>query len=187
MSEHGTVQGAGEYLLGEVATLSLSSTVHQTGHGVRYVFTGWVDEQGNILSTQSTIQVKLDKEHVIIHAKWREEYLVGVESPFGRVSGGGWYPRGGIAHISLDRAEFVQDDTRYRFVEWKDQQGNSISTDLSLEIEVKGPIKLKAVWASEPVKFPILEFLTNPFIAAAILLLVFFLIDVRVLKRLKLT
>ncbi len=129
----------------------------------------------------------MDKEHVVIYAKWREEYLVEVESPFGQVSGEGWYPKGEIAHISLDRAEFVQDDTRYRFVEWEDQQGNSISTDLSLEIEVKGPIKLTAVWSSEPVKSPILEFLTNPFIIAAILLLVFFLIAVRVLKRLELT
>lgn len=88
------IQGAGVYPLGEVVKVSLSSTVHQTSRGVRYVFVGWEDEQDNLFSTQSTIHVKLDEKHVVIRARWRKEYLVEVESLFGRVSGEGWYPRG---------------------------------------------------------------------------------------------
>lgn len=56
---------------------------------------------------------------------------------------------------------------------------------ISLEIDVKGPVKLTAIWTSEPVKSPINGLLGSKYFLAATVLLIAFLLILVMTKLLK--
>jgi len=67
-----TVEGSGWYDEGSEAKISVSNTVVETSIA-RYVFTGWVDENGEILSKQPSFSFTVGKP-MTIRAAWKKEY-----------------------------------------------------------------------------------------------------------------
>jgi len=112
---------------------------YQLNEKERYVFKEWSD---GINSSKREMQVNSD---IVLRAIFIKQYFLKVISPYGNVSGSGWYDEGGKARISIEPIEIEWGDLRIkRFKGW------SIgSKESSLEIVVDRPKLIVAEWEED--------------------------------------
>jgi len=92
-TEHGTAEGAGEYLEGQEASFNVKDTTVNDGSATRYIFQGWTSPNPEGVTSnmnQETIYMTEDINQV---AQWKTEYYLSIESPI-PIEGEGWYREG---------------------------------------------------------------------------------------------
>jgi hypothetical protein len=120
------------------------------GRGERYIFKGWGDGV-----TTPTRKVRI-VENTVLRAIFLRQYYVTVQSPYGKINGGGWYDEGRNATISLTPSEIKELFKIKRFKRWS---GDIKSGELPLEIRVDAPKLIIAEW-EEDWNWPNIYFIT---------------------------
>ncbi|MEM2122830.1 MAG: M6 family metalloprotease domain-containing protein [Candidatus Bathyarchaeia archaeon] len=141
VSPFGSTMGEGWYDEGKAASFAV---VNQTieGNGTRAKFMGWT---GDYKGAQPSAALTVDgpKE---IKAVWLIEYLLTLESPYGEPEGGGWYPEGRTANISISRTVQGGEDTRYMFKSWT---GDLESSTPEATVKMDSPKHVRATWSTQ--------------------------------------
>ena len=108
----------------------------------RYV---WISSSG--LSTQKSGSIMVS-EPGALKANYAAQFFVNVDSPFGDVSGSGWYDSGETAYAALDQSLVnTSSGVRQVFIGWsEDASGISSVSDL---ITVDGPKSAVASWKKQ--------------------------------------
>jgi len=108
------------------------------GTETRYVLTDVTPTSPQIATSSLTITGTYKTQH----------YLT-VSSPYGTISGEGWYDEGTSTYASLDTGEVVVGGTRYVFVGWS---GDATGTNYaqSNPIIMDGPKYVTAIWQVKP-------------------------------------
>ena len=126
-------------------TLTAPDTV-TVSTGVRYKFLNW-DVDGTQVNG-NPITVVMDANHTAT-AHYRLEYYLTVLSPFGTVSGEGWYPSGSTAYATLNTGIVDHGNgTRRVFTSWSgDASGDNYAQ--SNPITMNGPKTAVANWKTQ--------------------------------------
>ena len=118
----GTVAGGGTYAAGQVANIQATPTAG-------YRFVQWT-HGGSVISTQANYNYMMPAENVTLVANFEELppdahtlTLNRNNNAWGTVTGGGAYVAGAEVEIT------AIPNTGYRFVEWEDSFGSTVSTD----------------------------------------------------------
>ena len=147
LSKYGSTKGTGWYPEDAEVEISVASLVVET-KGCRYVFRGWRGTGlGSYTGSSDTAIVQVEGPITQI-ATWDiDSYFVNATSPWGEVSGVGWYPPGSIATISINPLEItLPNSTRWFFIRW---EGDLESNSSHLTFEVVKPVTLRALWRQE--------------------------------------
>ncbi len=138
-SSYGGSYGAGWYNANGTATIGVSKTIIGVSDGVRLAFAGW----SSGAKANSTRVVMDAPKNMTAH--WSTQYLVNATTPYGNVTGNGWYMQNSTASISLSE-EYVQagNDSRIAFQQWSDGTANSSRTVL-----VDAPVTISALYAQQ--------------------------------------
>ena len=127
-AEGGSTSPASQYGAGG-STVDLSATPNDG-----YAFLRWQDEDGNIISTTASTEVSIsgDATYTAVFAPARTitAQVADGQSSYGSVSGGGSYAEGATAALTATA------NSGYQFVEWKDANGNTVSTSSSYSFTV---------------------------------------------------
>jgi hypothetical protein len=127
-----------KWIQGSVHTIAISSPVIMTAPGERFVFDGWSDG-----SKDASRRVTVSGD-MTLTAIYRKQYMLTIESEFGRVEGAGWYDEGTKATISLSTTEIeVRPGVRMVFERWT---GDVSSSDKVTSIIMNSPKKITATW-----------------------------------------
>jgi hypothetical protein len=127
-----------KWIQGSVHTIAISSPIIMTAPRERFVFDGWSDG-----SKDATRRVTVSRD-MTLTAIYRKQYLLTIESEFGRVEGAGWYDEGSKATISLSTTEIeVGPGVRMVFERWT---GDVSSSDKVTSIIMNSPQKITATW-----------------------------------------
>lgn len=141
-SAHSGVSGSGWYALGATATIAAISP--QPGPpGTRFVFAAWT---GDILSASNPASVSMDAPKAIV-ANWRTEYELTIASAHGNVSGGGWYPAGDAAQVTLAEREVTEGGRTWQFTGWS---GDATGTNATANVTMDGARTVTANWREKP-------------------------------------
>jgi hypothetical protein len=127
-----------KWIQGSVHTIAINSPIIMTAPGERFVFDSWSDGSKDA-SRSITVS-----EDMILTAIYKKQYLLTIESEFGRVEGAGWYDEGSKATISLSTPEIeVGPGVRMFFERWT---GDVSSSDKVTSIIMNSPKKITATW-----------------------------------------
>jgi hypothetical protein len=141
ISPAGSPSGEGWYNAGTVVTVGVQSTVLYP-NATRMLFTGWNSTNlGNNPSGQITVNAPLR-----ILADWQPQYLVTVNSEYGKGLGSGWYNVGSSAQASVPSEIDYTNGTRRVFAGWT---GDYSGTGTSVVIHVNAPKTLNAQWNTD--------------------------------------
>jgi endogenous inhibitor of DNA gyrase (YacG/DUF329 family) len=155
-SPYGTLSGGGWYRKGETVKVSVSPTTVDHGNGTRHVFSGWYKDT-NLLSSDPQTSLIIEKPGKIV-AAWNTQYLVTASTPYGKVSGAGWYNKGATATLSVSptygESLFTGYMSTFVFDHWE-ENGKTILRTQTCNIIVEKPIYIRAVYIKE-VNFPTL-------------------------------
>ncbi|RKZ34649.1 hypothetical protein DRQ33_01710, partial [bacterium] len=138
--------GTGWYPAGDSAFFGVAPRILQS-ENARYKFDSWVGYgsgaySGSDISTYATISEPTEQ-----YAQWNREYNVIVSSPYGEVSGSGWYAHGETAEIQcVPDTIYLNPVSRKVFWQWT---GSSTSADNPLNITVNSPININAYWRDQ--------------------------------------
>jgi hypothetical protein len=143
-SEYGSPSGGGWYFPGQTATVSVPPIV-DLGSGVRKVFAGWV---GDLSSSNSSFDLVVNRP-MALTAKWKTQYFLKVETPYGSAEGEGWYDEGTEAYARLKETEVTELllVTRY-FTHWAGDASGAKA--VSNPIVMDSPKTAIAVWGWKP-------------------------------------
>ncbi|MEM2550202.1 MAG: hypothetical protein QW689_07300 [Nitrososphaerota archaeon] len=143
ISEHSSPLGGGWYEEGSSASISLLNTEVSGSHaGERFVFTGW---SGDIQSTNPSVSIKMDSPKTV-HANWKTQYYLDVESVYGNLRGEGWYDVGEIAYFEVDDIVDHGNGTRRVFSSWS---GDARTIDQKGSVVMDSPKKVTANWKKQ--------------------------------------
>jgi hypothetical protein len=139
ISAYGETQGSGWYKDGTWADFTVPDYI--ASPDTRHYFTGW---SGDYTGDTPSGSVLMDGPGAVT-ANWQDEYLLTLNSEYGKVTGAGWYPGGNSAGFSVtDSVETP--DIRHYFTGWSgDYTGNSPSASLTMT----GPKVVNAGWRDE--------------------------------------
>ncbi len=140
VSRFGSVRGAGWYWAGSRASVCVSPTEFE-GPTVRAHFRGWSGFP--VGSRCASFRVVSPTR---LTALWRVDYLVEVDSPFGRASGAGWYPEGSVAEIRVPGSVPLGPGSRAVFSRWA---GDAEGSSPTLRLVVDSPKRISAIWSLE--------------------------------------
>ncbi|MCL4404468.1 hypothetical protein M1583_00565 [Candidatus Marsarchaeota archaeon] len=131
---YGNVTGSGWYQNDTQANIAISSTNVSINNGTRMHFVGFSNG------------VNATREHIIvispinISAIWQTQYYINATTPYGNVTGSGWYNRGSNAKITLSRtSQSITKNESMVFVSWSNG-----ATAPNLTIAVNGSYSLIA-------------------------------------------
>lgn len=126
---------------------------------VQAVFIGWEEELGSQLVhkfVSNTIEIDvpggLSGALLALTADYNIQYFLNLTSPFGSVSGEGWYNASSTAHISVEPDQFRSEGilgllgAKTNFVNW---QGDITVMPASGEIVMNSPHVLQALWQTD--------------------------------------
>lgn len=135
-SSYGQVAGEGWYNANSVEHLQVETPIVETASGSREVFDGW--SNGN--STNSTaVYMNGPKSLATL---WKTQYHLDVLTPYGNVTGTGWYYVNQTANVSLNVAMVpVNNDSRYTFYDWSNGYSGQ-----NIRITVASPVTLTAIF-----------------------------------------
>jgi hypothetical protein len=143
-SKYGSPSGGGWYYPGQTATVSVPPIV-DLGSGIRKVFVGWV---GDLSSSNSSFDLVVNRP-MALTAKWKTQYFLKVETPYGSAEGEGWYDEGTEAYARLKETEVTELllVTRY-FTHWAGDASGAKA--VSNPIVMNSPKTAIAVWGWKP-------------------------------------
>ncbi len=138
-SPYGTASGGGWYSPGATASISIDVNTINLGLGKRVRFDGWSNGQKN-MSFKAAVFFPQG-----ISAEWKYQYLVNSSSPYGSVTGNGWYDANSTVDVSLANTTVpLTVDSRFEFVDWTNgMQGSTIT------VPANGPLLISAVFDKE--------------------------------------
>jgi len=158
-STYGNLTGAGWYNEDSVAQISVTSDYIETSD-TKYYFTGWT---GDYTGLEPTAQLIIDSPKTIT-ANWRSEYLLAINSEYGKTTGVGWYQAGETAHISVTLEEGFL--IHHSFVGWS---GDFTGKDSVTGITMDSPKVITAVWQTDYTQLYIL--ITIVVVVAAVIII----------------
>ena len=136
---YGNLIGGGWYDENSTALLNLSSVLINFSLGRRVVFDSWSNG-----AKDSFIMLRMNAPK-IINAKWKTQYMVNATSPYGTVSGNGWYDENSTVLLYLNKIiEPISENSRLTFVSWSNGYTNS-----SLQIRINSPVFINAEFKPE--------------------------------------
>ncbi|MEM4246614.1 MAG: CFI-box-CTERM domain-containing protein, partial [Candidatus Bathyarchaeia archaeon] len=138
----GEVAGAGWYDEGSEATAQAVTPSKVIEGRSRLRFTQWM---GDMNSTSSTLTLTMDRPKRL-KAGWQTQYYLAINSPFGPVSGSGWYDEQATATFTLGSATAENAGVRASFLGWN---GDYTGSDTSAALTMNGPKNVEAVWRVE--------------------------------------
>jgi len=129
--------GTGWYEEGKKTALIAEEELKSSNSNIKYVFNKWVSKGPNpviIPNAQSPLTTITIEEPYVIEATYKESYRVNVWSQYGSALGGGFYPSGEIATISLSQSEVVVKPNKIRkvFEGWNTFGARTMNQDISL-------------------------------------------------------
>jgi len=146
-SDYGTISGAGWYNTGATAYAALNTSMMSEGTGTRFVFQNWSgDGTGTNYAISNPIIMNSPK---IVLAVWQTQFSLTITSPYGSVSGDGWYANGTIAFATLTTG-LISGITgvQYVFDSWTDDATGNDYTQ-SNAISMDAPKTATALWSTE--------------------------------------
>lgn len=138
-SSYGGGYGSGWYNANGTAAFGVARTVVGISNGTRMVFSGW---SNGAKSNASRVAMPAPAS---VTAYWGTQYLVNATTPYGNVTGNGWYPQNSTAKISLS-GDFVPKNGSSRLAL---QQWSNGRTGNSIQITVNAPVSLAAQFATQ--------------------------------------
>lgn len=141
VSETGSPTGSGWYNAGNIATITVESTV-QHSNGTRQVFAGW---NSTSIGNNPVAQIYVNAP-TTLQASWKTQYLVTVQSQYGTPGGAGWYDVGSSVPVSIQVQVVYTNATRRIFDGWT---GDYSGTSPSPTLQVSSPKTLTANWHTE--------------------------------------
>ncbi len=129
------------YDLGATATITATSP-QSGGVGVRYRFDRWT---GDVTSTSLSATLLMDAPKTV-DANWWTQYYLTVSSPYGGVTGAGWYDAGASATFTVTSPQAGSPGTRYEFTDWS---GDAVSAALSGSVTMDAPKTVAANWKTQ--------------------------------------
>jgi uncharacterized repeat protein (TIGR02543 family) len=142
ISAVGGTTGDGWYDLNSVATITATSPI-PGGAGTRSAFSGWT---GDLVSTVLVESVTMDAPKTIT-ANWRTQVELTLISPYGGVTGGGWYDQGANVMILVTSPQTGSPGTRYAFAAWTGDIVTTIS--LATSVTMDAPKTITANWQTQ--------------------------------------
>ena len=138
-TEYGSINGAGWYDSNSTAIVSVPSNVVRIGQGVRATFTGWSSG-----ATTNSADFLMDRPRRV-NATWARQYYLSLASPYGNVSGSGWYNDNSIAHISITNTTIpTGTGSRLAFAKWSNG-----ATGRSSDVLMNAPLNLTAIFLQQ--------------------------------------
>ncbi|HKM49678.1 MAG TPA: M6 family metalloprotease domain-containing protein [Candidatus Bathyarchaeia archaeon] len=140
ISPTGSPTGSGWYNSGQIATVGVQSTV-QYSNGTRQIFTGW---DSPTLGQNPSGQVMVNSA-ITLHAAWKTQYQVTLQSQYGSPSGSGWYDAGTTVPVSIQPLIDYGNATRRVFKGWT---GSSQTSSTNMTFRANSPRTLNARWST---------------------------------------
>ncbi len=138
----GEVSGSGWYAEEEEATIQAVTPCEIVDGKSRLRFVQWTGDQN---STSSTLTLVMD-EPKSLSADWQNQYYLAINSPFGPVSGLGWYDEQETVSFSLEANKAEDTGMRATFVGWRgDFSGSTVGAAITMD----GPKSVDALWDIE--------------------------------------
>jgi hypothetical protein len=138
----GIASGSGWYDEGSRAQVSAQSIYVMEEGRSRRIFIGW---SGDSHDKEPSITVPVDGPRKLV-ANWREQFFLDVRSKFGSPSGAGWYDKGSIANVRVDRVLDLGNGTRRIFAGWSGDVGIDSN---EAAVQMDGPKSLAAKWRTQ--------------------------------------
>ncbi len=140
-SQYGNATGSGYYSTFSDVRFSVPRYV-SIGNGTRAAFAGWVGEGPGSYTGPSNSSSVFVSGNISETALWNVQYYVNASSPYGTVSGNGWYSPGTIAAVSINTSIVnLSRGTREVFSGWSNG-----ATSESIDIVVNKPEEVAALW-----------------------------------------
>lgn len=138
------VSGGGWYDENSVVTIRAQPTI-AINDTVEYRFTGWTVNSGGLVleDPRSPLAKFVVTNPVSVTANYNPYYLVKIYSPYGNVTGGGFYPAGSKAVIAAVTPFELPGNKRYVFTGWS---GDISSRAPSVSFVVDKPMEIIAEW-----------------------------------------
>jgi len=146
ISSQGTVVGNNTwYDVGTTATAAVTSGIVAGTTGTQYVFAGWSGAASGSGLTSNTILMNGSKTAT---ATWTTQYYLITSTPYGTVTGSGWYNAGTTAAATLNSATAPGSaGVQYAFTNWAtDATGVSLTSN---PITMSGPKTASVVWQTQ--------------------------------------
>jgi uncharacterized repeat protein (TIGR02543 family) len=138
------VSGGGWYDENSVAAVRAQPVI-AINETVEYRFAGWIVNSGGLVleDPYSPLAKFVVTNPVSITASYKPYYLVKIYSPYGNVTGGGFYPAGSRAVIAAMTPFEIPGNKRYVFTGWS---GDINSKSPSVSFVVEEPVEVTANW-----------------------------------------
>ncbi|MCK5146664.1 T9SS type A sorting domain-containing protein [bacterium] len=151
ISGYGSTIGEGWYAAGASAGFSVSPESVSGSTGTKYNFNGWNGSGSGAYSGSNSSHTIIMNAPVTEIASWTTQHYVTVSSPFGDVTGEGWYDEGSSASFSVTPTEEAgTEGSRHSFSGWAGSgYGAYIGSNASHTVVVYNPITEIASWASQ--------------------------------------
>ena len=134
----GSVKGTGAYRYGTNVTLTAVPAEH-------CVFTGWYDEDGNYLSSDSVYSFTLDREQKLTASFRRQASVTAAASASGKASGSCSVDPGTQVTVKAEPAS----GSTAAFTGWYDRYGNFISNETSYSFTADNDTELYAMYEGD--------------------------------------
>jgi len=143
-SERGRPEGTGWYLAGSWARVAVATPIEE-GANTRYRFDRWTGAQLQDSANTPVNLVYMDSPK-IIEALWVTQYKLTVNSPYGQVSGGGWYDKDQTATFSVTSPVTGGEGIRHMFNSWT---GDHTGSSTSGTVTMNAPKTVTATWKTQ--------------------------------------
>ena len=136
------------YSIGEEAKFYIDKSVKQVGSGTRIVFTGWKGYGKGFDLKEPVGKVKFEDAYFVKEvASWSKEYLLKVETKYGKASGVGWYREETKATIEISETEISPTSgVKHVFTGWS---GDVVGDTARIEVLMDGPKTVEALWKTQ--------------------------------------
>lgn len=138
------INGSQEYSLYSTVNISEPKIVNISPSS-RAVFEEWIGSgYGSYTGSSNSSSITI-YGNITETAIWKIEYRLNVSSEFGTASGSGWYTKGEVAVLSLNKyVEYQSSTHRFVFAGWSNNNSN-----INESFVVYGPENISAIWNNE--------------------------------------
>jgi len=143
-SERGSPAGTGWYLAGSWARVEVATLIEE-GISTRYRFDRWTGAQLQDTASSSVNLVYMDSPKAV-EALWVTQYKLTANSPYGQISGGGWYDKDQTATFSVTSPVTGGEGIRYTFNSWMGDYTGSSTTGT---VTMNAPRTVTATWKTQ--------------------------------------
>jgi len=143
-SERGSPEGTGWYLAGTWARIVVTTPIEETA-GTRYRFDRWTGANPRDSANNPVNLVYMDSPK-IVEAVWVTQYRLTVNSPYGQVSGGGWYDKDQVATFSVISPVSGGEGVRHIFNSWT---GDYAGSSMTGTVTMNAPKTVTATWKTQ--------------------------------------